>query len=34
MKLTIIFAGVLAANSLAVAQDPIVITPAQTNQVQ
>ena len=34
MKLTIIFAGVLAANSLAVAQDPVVITTAQTNQVQ
>jgi hypothetical protein len=34
MKLTIIFAGVLAASSLAVAQDPVGITTAQTNQVQ
>ncbi len=34
MKLTIIFAGVLAATSLAVAQGPIVIRTAQTNQVQ
>lgn len=34
MKLTIIFAGILAANSLAVAQDPAGSTMGQTNQVQ
>ena len=34
MKLTIIFAGVLAANSLAVAQNHVVIIRPDTNQVQ
>jgi hypothetical protein len=34
MKLTIIFAGVLAANSLAVAQNPVMIIRPDTNQVQ
>lgn len=33
MKVTIVLAGVLAANLLAVAQDPTGITTAQTNQV-
>jgi hypothetical protein len=34
MKLTIIFAGILAVSSLAVAQGPTVITGSQTNQVR
>lgn len=34
MKLTIILAGILAVNSLAVAQGPAVTTTGQTNQVR
>ena len=33
MKLTIIFAGILAVGSVAVAQGPTIITGSQTNQV-
>jgi hypothetical protein len=32
MKVTVILAGILAVNLVAVAQQPDVITPAQTNQ--